>query len=221
MLTVKRITNTPVTSNCFVIFDNTDRSECIIVDPGTKNNEELLAFISSRGLIPKYIILTHEHFDHCWGVNALVERYHVPILCSALCADAIRDIKRNCSVFYDFYERFSITSDTISIESIGDEFQFAGGKICFFKTPGHTDASICFVAGGFLFTGDTVIKDEKTVTKLPTGSIKRLKESIAVINILKSEGQTVCPGHGEGFALDEYELSKCLEGNKNEKHCDI
>lgn len=215
MLTVERIINTPVTSNCFVIYDNTNSTECIIVDPGTKNNEELLALISSQGLIPKYIILTHEHFDHCWGVNDLVAKHGVPVVCSQLCSEAIKYEKRNCSVFYDIFERFTITSDTISTESVGEVLTFGGEWIRFFKTPGHTDASICFEVGGYLFTGDSLIKDEKTITKLPTGSVERLKESIVFINKLKGKGLTVCPGHGDGFELDKYNLSKCWEGKTN------
>lgn len=209
MLTVERIINKPVASNCFVIYDSSDESRCIIVDPGTKNNEELLAFISSRGLKPEFIILTHEHFDHCWGVNTLVDRYGVPVVCSQLCAEAIKYEKRNCSVFYDFFERFTILSEAISIESINAELPFFKYVIRFFKTPGHTDASICFVADKFLFTGDTLIKDEKTVTKLPTGSVDKLKETVKGLEGFKGFGYEVCPGHGEMFEMDEYDLNRC------------
>ena len=206
MLVVKRIINTPVPSNCFVVYDKSESTNCIIVDPGTKNNEELLAFISSNELIPQYIILTHEHFDHCWGVNCLVEKYRIPIVCSHSCSEAIRFEKRNCSVFYDNNKRFVILSPTISIESVNCKLLFANKEIYFFETPGHSDASICFTIEKVLFTGDTLIEGTRTITKLPSGSILKLKESLAKINKYKGQGLIVYPGHGDLFELDNYNL---------------
>lgn len=206
MLVVKRIINTPVPSNCFVVYDKTESTNCIIVDPGTKDNVELLAFISSNELIPQYIILTHEHFDHCWGVNCLAEKYRIPIICSRICSEAIRFEKRNCSVFYDINERFVILSPTISIESLNNKLLFADKEVLFFETPGHSDASICFTIGNGLFTGDTLIKGNRTVTKLPSGSNLKLKESLAKIINYKGQGLIVYPGHGDLFELDNYNL---------------
>lgn len=88
MLIVHRIVNQPITSNCYVVYDKADGNECFIVDPGSKNEKELLDYLGQEKLEPKFII-THEHFDHCWGVNQLVDHYHIPIVCSELCADAI------------------------------------------------------------------------------------------------------------------------------------
>ena len=86
MLQVKQIINTPIDSNCFVIYDKEKGDNCIIVDPGSEDNSHLYELLKSEELNPQYIVLTHEHFDHCWGVNQLVEKYHLPIVCSQLCA---------------------------------------------------------------------------------------------------------------------------------------
>ena len=207
MLVVKRIINIPVSSNCFVVYDKSESTNCIIVDPGTKDNKELIAFISEEELSPVYIILTHEHFDHCWGVNDLVSRYHVPVICSALCGECIKYEKRNCSVFYDNTEAFEIHLGTISIETLNFTLKFGNDVIRFFTTPGHTDASISFMMGKCLFTGDALIKDMRTVTKLPTGSIKKLKETFETYRRLQGKGYKVCAGHGESFMLDGYDLN--------------
>lgn len=210
MLRIHRFINRPVTSNCFVLFDKEKGDNCIIVDPGSNSELELFEFIDKEVLSPQYIILTHEHFDHCWGVNALVHRFHIPIICSQLCAEAIKYEKRNCSVFYDNKEAFAINSETVSIESIGYILGFGEHLIRFINTPGHSDASISFIIDSFLFTGDTLIKDERTVTKLPTGSVKKLKESLELLFSLQGNGYYVYPGHGESFLLDSYEIEQAL-----------
>lgn len=208
MLEVQSFVNTPIFSNCYVLFDKALGKDCIIVDPGSRDEEELFAFIDEEGLFPKYIILTHEHFDHCWGVNHLVERYHIPIVCSQQCSEAIKHDKRNCSVFYDNQLAFTIKTETISVESIDYLLLFDVYEIRFYRTPGHTDASVCFIVGRFLFTGDTLIKDEKTVTKLPTGSATKLRESFLFFARMQGQGYKVFPGHGDMFELTEYDLSK-------------
>lgn len=212
MLSIHQIINFPVSSNCFVLYDKTMGGDCIIVDPGSKSDKVLFFFLEEQGLVPKYIILSHEHFDHCWGVNKLVERYHIPIICSALCAECIQFEKRNCSVFYDNKERFVIKSQTISVESLNYVLPFGDTELRFFESPGHTNASICFTVGQNLFTGDTLIKDLRTVTKLPTGSVTKLMETIELFRNLKGKGFMVYPGHGDLFELDEYDLELMVKG---------
>lgn len=207
MLVVHRIINQPVASNCFVAYDKVVSNECIIVDPGTKDNEDLVAFVSQQKLLPISIILTHEHFDHCWGVNDLMTRYHVPVICSSLCGECIKYEKRNCSVFYENTEAFTIDMETISVESLNFVLPFGNQEMKFFMTPGHTDASISFTIGKNLFTGDALIKDMRTVTKLPTGSRSKLKGTMDLYRKLQGEGYKVCPGHGESFLLDGYDVT--------------
>lgn len=215
MFEVHSIVNTPVTSNCYVLFDKAVSNECIIVDPGSKDEKELFDYLWKEKLEPKFIILTHEHFDHCWGVNQLVEKYHIPIVCSELCADAIKNEKRNCSVFYNNKEAFTIKSETINIESINNILVFHGNILKFFNTLGHTDASISFVVDKCFFTGDTLIKDEKTVTKLPTGSFSKLKKTMEMFTDMQIREYKVFPGHGEGLELNRYDLSKSWKGFSN------
>lgn len=211
MLVVQSFVNSPVTSNCYVLFDRDLGDDCIIVDPGGRSEKKLIEYLEQGGLIPKYIILTHEHFDHCWGVNELVEKYHIPIICSELCAEAIKNEKRNCSVFYDNKDAFVINNEVINVEFIDFELLFDAKKILFFLTPGHTDASISFSIDKLLFTGDTLIYNEKTVTKLPSGGKDKLKESMKKYSDLRGNGYLVYPGHGISFLLDDYDLMASIK----------
>lgn len=210
MLQIHRIVNTPVPSNCFVLYDRSFNSDCIIVDPGTKNNEELIAYITENELTPVYIFLTHEHFDHCWGVNDLLKRYQVSVICSALCSECIKHEKSNCSVFYEHTEAFIIDTETISVESLNFSLPFGNDEIKFFMTPGHTDSCVSFTLGNCLFTGDALINDLRTVTKLPTGSRLKLRETVELFRRIQGKGYKVFAGHGESFMLDQYEIEKAL-----------
>ena len=69
VLTIK---NQPIDSNCYLIYEE-DCKSCIVIDPGTNGSKEVIKLIHSKKLITDFVILTHEHFDHIWGVNALVE----------------------------------------------------------------------------------------------------------------------------------------------------
>lgn len=210
MISVYTIVNKPVPSNCFVVYNKAVNNECIIVDPGSRRDDDLFDFLKESSLLPKYIILTHEHFDHCWGVNEFVERYNTPIVCSALCAECIQNEKRNCSVFYNYNESFVIKHPAIHADTIGFNLPFGTSCIRFVVTPGHSDASICFTIGKCLFTGDTLIKNTRTVTKLPTGSAEKIKYSLDILSSMKGEGLMVYPGHGDSFTFDNYVLERAL-----------
>ena len=207
---IKRFINEPVQSNSYVLFDKTKSSDCIVVDPGSKDISPLLSFVEENQLTVKYVILTHEHFDHCWGTDAIVEKYHSPIVCTELCVECLREESRNCSMYYDSEDGFIIQRESISIEELNYLLPFAGAILSFFQTPGHTDASISFTVGKCLFTGDALIKDKRTYTKLPTGSVDGVKESLCTLKNLQGNGFTVYPGHGEPFELDIYDINKMV-----------
>lgn len=217
MLIVQSFVNAPVTSNCHILFDKDLGKDCIIIDPGSRSEDGLVDYLTEEELTPCVIILTHEHFDHCWGVNQLTCLYPVPVVCSRLCAEAIKSEKRNCSVFYGNGDGFTIDDGTVTPERMGDRLGFGETAIRTFNTPGHTDASISIVAGQYLFTGDTLIKGESTVTKLPTGSAVKLRESMSLYTTMQGRGYRVFPGHGEAFDLDGYDLSRMFRHTNHQK----
>ena len=100
-LEIIRVINEPVSSNCFLLFDREVNNDCLVVDPGCEIPDVLDRKLSELRLCPKFIVLTHEHFDHVWGCNALVQKYHAQIICSTICSEAIQDAKKNHSMFYN------------------------------------------------------------------------------------------------------------------------
>lgn len=52
MLIVQSFVNAPVTSNCHILFDKSRGKDCIIIDPGTRSEEELVDYLIEEGLTP-------------------------------------------------------------------------------------------------------------------------------------------------------------------------
>ena len=76
MIHIQDFTFNSFQTRCSVVWD--DSLSCAIVDPGCSSDaeiSELTSFISSRGLKPVCIMLTHGHFDHVLGVAELASRY--------------------------------------------------------------------------------------------------------------------------------------------------
>ena len=208
-LEVIRIENYPVNSNCLLIFDRDVNSECLIVDPGSKDPSLIDSKVVELDLYPKYLILTHEHFDHIWSCSFFMNKYDATIICSSLCSELIGSAKKNLSLYYD-NSPFIVEGKMTETEAINNLLKWNSHKILFVPAPGHTQAGICFTIGKYLFTGDTLLKDIKTITKLLAGSKTDLLNTLAKIESFKGENYIVCPGHGEMFDLDTYNLKTVI-----------
>lgn len=206
---VEKIVNKPIDSNSFIIYTDKNKS-CIIVDPGSEKSKNLIEFINEKQLEPEYIFLTHEHFDHIWGVNKLKDIYDVKIISSKECSLNIVNKKKNLSVFYD-QVGFDCYPADILIEDIENKLSWNDNCIRFFKTKGHSEGSICFSISNYLFTGDTLIKDEKTVTKLPGGNKEKLiLSNVLLLNNFEKINPLVYAGHNQPFFFCESKLCQKL-----------
>jgi len=205
---IEKIKNKPIDSNCYVIYNNLI-SDCLIVDPGTEDCEELLVFLEQNKLDPTYILLTHEHFDHIWGVNKLLDLFTCKVVCSEKCLECIADKKKNLSVFYN-QTGFEILPTNAHIVSNG-KLEFGSYNFQFKETLGHSLGSVSFWVNDMFFGGDVLIKDTKTVTKLPGGSKKKLINTLNELNELFSQrDMVVYPGHGDTFRFNEIDFSKII-----------
>jgi glyoxylase-like metal-dependent hydrolase (beta-lactamase superfamily II) len=200
-LHIKKIVNSPIDSNCYVAYRK-DSKKCFIVDPGSANSGLIHDFLKAAGLNPLYILLTHEHFDHIWGVNDLKDVYGSKIICSEACSNAIIHKKKNMSIFYDQVGFESYPAD-YTIESIDNKLE-GDFSIHFLITEGHTPGSICFLADGNLFTGDTIIPGIKTVTKFPGGNREKLFCSVELlISQFGERTRIIYPGHGNPTTFEK------------------
>lgn len=214
-----RLINSRFSSNTYIL--STDGEDSVwIVDPG--DAQQILDWMTAHNKNSVAgILLTHSHFDHFYGANDILLRYpSCPIyIANEYGRDGLFDSRQNGSRYSE------LGSVTLSVDTdivyYGEDFLLWNGEVMkVIPTPGHSDDSVCLLVGNMLFSGDTLIKDIRTVTKLKGGSVEKLEESMKVIESLKGKHLRVMPGHGDEFELDGYDLNK-MNNNplKNQRIC--
>lgn len=206
---VERFINTPITSNSYLVYEQNSPS-ALLIDPGSADNTELDQRIESLKLFPEYILLTHEHFDHIWGVDFFRKKYRSKVVCSKECSVRLKDKKKNMSVFHN-QVGFETEEADITTEELDHQLIWNQRTIEFIDTPGHTKSGICIYLAKALFSGDTFITNIQTVTKLPGGSKEELKDSLRKIqNRFKDMDITIYPGHEESFSMEKFDINTYL-----------
>lgn len=207
MIQHARFTNSRFTSNSYILYKENEDSVWI-VDPG--DAQQILEWMYEHGKENAAgILLTHTHFDHFYGANDILLRFPSCRLyvSGEYGRKGLSDFRQNGSL----YSEFGIVSvdGCVNIKYYNEQvilWQDEAMKVL--STPGHSDDSVCLLVDGLLLTGDTLIKDVRTVTKLRGGSVEKLEESIKIFSTLKGNNIQVMPGHGDEFELDNYDLNK-------------
>lgn len=201
-LTVKTFINNPVSSNCHIIYEDSKRHG-IVIDPGSEDCSEILSFLKDNAIVVDYVILTHEHFDHTWAAY----RFSAPVLCTKECAETIGDKKRNLSFFFNQIG-FHIEVNAIRVEDFGMKMNLLGHIVHFYKNRAHSPGGLLFTIDRYLITGDMLIKDLKTVTKLQWAKKEELPDCERWLREQQGKGYIVLAGHGDMFELDNYDINK-------------
>mgnify|MGYP003296747733 CR=1 FL=1 len=210
MLNVFKIVNSRFSSNTFIV-SHVEHNDVWVVDPGdTKPIFEWIRDNEKSSVVG--IFLTHAHFDHIYGVNEIISLYPscIVYIANEYGFETLRDSKKNGSRYTEEGAIEIIDDARIvyysDIMQLWNEFEMKT-----INTPGHSDDSQCLLLENMLFTGDTLIKDVRTVTKLKGGSVEKLGNSMKIISLLKGYNLRVMPGHGEEFSLDGYNLQKMIK----------
>lgn len=204
MLQVQRFINELMTSNCYVVYDE-DTKRCLVIDPASEKSLHEIQFIEEKGLALDYIILTHEHTDHNWGVNSLREHFpDVKLVCSELCNKYVKKTNRAYFLFYydDPDYRYEIAPADVLIKEDG-YLNWTGYQIHFVMTPGHSYGSMCIDVDGKLFTGDTIMPYKPYFNGRDSNE-DDWKESVGLVKSIYSYHTLIYPGHGEKLSLGEW-----------------
>lgn len=197
-----------MTSNCYIVVDEASK-HCICIDPASEKSIREIDYIETNGLSLDYIILTHEHTDHNWGVNALREHFrNSKLVCSEPCNKYVKKTNRAYFLFYydDPNYIYEIAPADILISSQEDAISWNGHVIKFVLTPGHSYGSMCIDIEGLLFTGDTIMPFKPYFNGRDSNE-GDWKMSIRKISTAFPKETIIFPGHGDSLTLKEWNES--------------
>ena len=140
--------------------------------PDPARYEELVA---RDKLVVKYIVVTHGHSDHSWGLIPAKRRFGGSIV-------------GHSSMHFDLDVKVD-DGDALKLGDLSLEFLF---------TPGHSDDHVCVVCEDKAITGDTLFVGKVGGTDLGTGARKEW-ESLQKLMRLPDDTE-VWPGHNYGVA---------------------
>jgi len=140
------------------------------------------------------LILTHRHYDHVGGANAIIREFGPKVYAGKDDAVPLREGDRASTLGV----QFGGALDRMDVNDLneGDIIDIGGHRLRTIMTPGHTIGSISLYdeLTGALFTGDTVFIGGVGKWTHPTGSLDMLIGSLKKLNSLKING--FYPGHG-------------------------
>lgn len=197
-----------MTSNCYIVWDDVTMG-ALVIDPASEHSLREIEYLTRLGLRLDYILLTHEHTDHTWGVNALLDKYEAKVICSENCKENLP--KAGNTYFRLYYERkdytYAVKQVNYTTEQLDNHLRWYDHHIKFILSPGHSMGSVCIDIDGNLFTGDTIMQYKAYVNKR-NGDFELYKQSVKEIIDKYSQETTIYPGHGLSFLLKDKDSIK-------------
>ena len=185
-----------VESNCYALVEG---DEAVLIDAGA-HPDDIDSALEKRGLRLRAILLTHGHFDHILGAEAVAEKHRVPVYIHENDEEMLSDGMKNAySVFFGGEWGEFHGAQTFGD---GDALSIFGEEIEVVHTPGHSEGSVCFKVGNNLFTGDTIFSRGTGRCDLYSGDTDKIRASIAMLGELP-EDMIIYPGHGIACKLGE------------------
>jgi glyoxylase-like metal-dependent hydrolase (beta-lactamase superfamily II) len=193
---VKSFFDEPTNLISYVVHDPASREAAIIdsvlnfdsASGRTSNasSDEIVDYVTTNGLVVRYLLETHAHADHLSGAPYLQSR-----LGGKLCIG--RDIVAIQNAFGKIFNiTHELSGDGSEFDCLfgdGDCFSIGTVEAIVLQVPGHTPADVAYVIGDSVFTGDTLFMPDfgTARTDFPGGSSRQLYRSIRRLLNLSDE----------------------------------
>ena len=170
---IERLELGPFDTNAYIIVCQLTKESLLVDAPG--DGPKVLERL--RGTTPKYILITHDHWDHLGALSQLASVLKVPIAAHAGDSDNL-----------------PLAPEVILKD--GDVITFGNEKLHVLHTPGHTPGSVCFLSGKYLISGDTIFPGGPGKTATPS-AFEQIVDAITRKIFVLSGDTRVFPGHGD------------------------
>ena len=186
----------PIATNLYVLGDEPSR-EAIAIDTATPCVDWVTATLAERGWTLKLIVSTHRHWDHIGDNAAVADATGAKIAAHVADRHGLENPGASNAPF-------PIPPSVPAVDlAEGSMIRFGEIELEVLHTPGHTEGSVCLLAGGerLLFTGDTLFAGGWGRTDLSGGSEEEIVESLIRLGKMDDDLR-VLPGHGSGSTLE-------------------
>jgi hydroxyacylglutathione hydrolase len=158
-------------------------NESVLVDAPGEADRVLQRFKKTS---PKYILITHNHFDHIGALSELKTALNIPVAAHLEDGD-------------------SLPVEVDLLLQHGDKMIFGAVELEVLHTPGHTPGSVCFLVDNYLIAGDTLFPGGPGKTRSPD-DFQRIIASITQRLFVLPDETEVYPGHGEATTIKKAKL---------------
>ncbi len=179
------------------VFHDPATKKAAIVDPvwnffpeagavTTESADEILAYVEAEGLSVEWVLDTHPHADHFSAAPYLSQKLGAP----TAIGEKVTDVQKLWKGLYHLGDDFPTDgSQWDRLFAAGDEFMVGEIPVKVMFSPGHTLASITYVAGDAAFVHDTLMMPESGTSRadFPGGDAEQLWDSIRAILDLPPE----------------------------------
>ncbi|MBR6099374.1 MBL fold metallo-hydrolase [bacterium] len=183
----------PIDANNYLIWDESTK-EAILIDC-SDYCEDILNDVEKENLNVKYILLTHGHFDHVMGVNAMKRTLNAQVVLHKNDSVLVENINEFGNIFLGL-PQLEIPQVDFYVKE-GDVLQFGNEEVRVIYTPGHTEGGVCYKIGDKLFCGDTLFRGSYGRTDLFGGDFDKIKASLNDIILKLDDNIVAYPGHGD------------------------
>jgi hydroxyacylglutathione hydrolase len=163
---------------CEILFCPVTR-EAAVVDPAWEV-DRLMKECDARGLRVATVLVTHTHNDHIEGVGELVAKTGAAVVVSPREA---KNVHRDAGTLIDALDGRDVAIGQCGVRAL--------------DTPGHTVGGTCFLADGYIVTGDLLFIGGCGRTDFAGGDVSAMWRSLQRVAALPEETR-VYPGHDYG-----------------------
>jgi hydroxyacylglutathione hydrolase len=193
----------PLAVNCYIVGDEKTR-EVLVIDPGG-HARQIHATVENLRARVVGIVLTHAHFDHVMGVEALKRATGAPLFVGAKEKPVLENVESQGKMFGIAVPPLPDPEHWLNE---GDAVKAGNFNLQVFEVPGHSPGSIALynAENGVIFVGDVLMRGTIGRADFPGGSMDELLRSIRTKLYTLPDGTQVYSGHGPMTTIGEEKM---------------